>query len=245
VSETTPPGLSDANHFPPPFHEVARPRARYWFAGGLLFCACVIVANVLRDNELAHPAPASFWQLLLQIKIIGNDAAMTLFAALLAGLLGYYQFYLAQSPHLTYNCVRTHTVTFDRTTQGKYWTTILRNSGGGPARVIGVRYEIRLRSGATLESGHYAETMAFLRANGLREGTDFVLFRLSPGETIRAGGDWLILEVDMARAFESVIAIDISIYVTGIAGGRFQRDIYCVPRRWIDDGAPLERLPQM
>lgn len=228
---------ADSDQFPSPFREVSRPRLGCLFVAGLILCACIVIVNVLRDNDLVHLAPASAWESLLKLKILSTDAAFTLFAALLGALLGYRQFYQTQRPHLTYNCVRANTVTFDRTTQGRYWTTVLRNGGGGPAQVTSVRYRIRLVNGVTYEGEHYAEAMAFLRVNGIREGSDFVLFRLGRGETIRSGSDWLLLEIDYDRAFNEIEAIDISIGVTGVAGGRFERDIYCIPRRWREERA--------
>lgn len=229
------PALFDSLQFPTPFRELSRPKVSVLFVIGLLLCAGLIAANVLRDNELVAPPPGSIWHTLLNLKVIGNDAAVALFTALLTGLIAYRQFYQAQRPHLTYNCVRTNTVTFDQSAQGRYWTALIRNSGGGSARVTDVRYRIRLLNGATYEGGHYAQALAFLREHGIREGTDFVLFRLGQGETIRAGGDWLVLEIELNKAFATLVALDISIEVTGIAGGRFQRDIYCIPRRWIEE----------
>ena len=223
---------SDSKQFPGAFRELSRPRARYLFGVGIVLCLVLLGANIIRDNKLLHLAPSSILGMAVELKVIGSDAAITLFVGLVAGLLAYQQFYSVQRPYLTYNCLRTDTVTFDPSGSGRYWTTVLRNGGGGLARVTSVSYRIRLANGKTFESEHYAEVVAFLEANHIREGADFVLFRLSNGETIRAGSDWLVLEVGLEIAKQKVDAFDLTVHVTGVAGGCFMREIYCIPRRW-------------
>ncbi|WP_341887799.1 hypothetical protein [Variovorax sp. YR752] len=223
----------DGEDFPSQFRQISSPRAGLGFLVSIAFFACIVLLNIVRDNQL-YAAPAdSILATLLGLQLLSTDAAFTLLAALLAGYLGYRQFSLSQLPFLSYNGFRSANSTLDKAEGQRFYTVVLRNGGGGPARIRSTKYRVKNVDGTFCYGSDYAAVMHFLGEKGLIEGKDFMLYRLSPGETIRAGGDWLLLEIVESVARRQILALDVAIEVNSVVGGVFSREIYCIPRRWV------------
>ncbi len=224
--------IKDGEHFPRPFRKLLSPRIRFAFFAAIAFCSLVVVQGIARDNQLLGTSTPPWIRAVVSLKLLSGDAAFTLLVTLVGAYLAYHQFSLAQQPHLSYNGIRSLQASFDKMANQRFYTVVLRNGGGGPAQVRRASYRVSMIDGPSYEGPDYSAVMAFLRRHDVVEGRDFMLYRLAPGETIRAGGDWLVLEIVEAVARERLEDLDITLEVGSVVGGLFSRQIFCIPRRW-------------
>lgn len=118
--------------------------------------------------------------------------------------------------------------------------TSLANAGNGPAIVVSVMHTLRDVDMKELSVGDYTTIIDGLSSKGLVEDRDFFLVRISEGWCSHSKTDRIVFECN-ERCLRTIGGIDIQIrYRTLIGQGLFEKQVFCIPRRWVRNASLLD-----
>jgi hypothetical protein len=175
--------------------------------------------NLLRLPELEHA-----------IEILDTKTACTLFATFLGLLLVRHQFIVGLQPRFVYECAKVKSASnpeFDD--KGIVWRVKIQNVGLGAAAFVSCKFRIGINSINSGQFFDYKMTIENLRKNGFSLEKDFYLLNITFGSAMSAKDFKIIFEI-LIPAAQKIKQLDMRIVFTGYLGGKYQKDLYLIPR---------------
>lgn len=225
---------------PGPQRKLKRNPFKYFPAYLLTACIALVIFSVLQTNpkHFGLDESSALWS----FKLLDVKTALTVLITVLALLYTRSQFEHGLRPLLDYRVRRTAESIYNlgSASHGNSFIAIrLANLGGGVAIARQALYSLKMKNGAALSGLSFSELTAQLKKEGFLQQEDYDLTYISKGWIIGSKEERVILEMDMSdqgkkNNLRRIELLDIRLEVEGSLGDRYLKEIYCIPRRGID-----------
>lgn len=164
------------------------------------------------------------------IEILDTKTACSLFATFLGLLLVRNQFIVGSKPKIVYECVKTKSSSNpELENKGILWQVRMHNVGLGAAAFLSYKFRVGIDCINDGEYVDYATTIEELKKNGLLLEEDFYLLNITFGGAMSAKDQQIIFEILLSVGYK-IKQIDARVIFEGYLGGRYQKDMYLIPR---------------
>lgn len=213
-----------------------------WLFLGVL--AVLVLQAIIHENFSFSTWPLSpFWKL----NLLKVTDALKVSATVGAALVAWQQVRLNVTPRLMYFCRPMDESDVGLTVEsGKViWRCGVKNVGAGAAIINRCSYWISFslpENTAPLPyTLSYLDAVSLLREKGLEPGRDYGLMRYTGGAVIGSQVEQTIFEAGK-EALDLLRGVDVKLEYQGVLGGRYEKEVFAIPRAGIKNHVAKERL---